>query len=147
MKTLLYWNWLINVSLSWGWNSSAIKSLQSIDLFYGRIKYYLKIFSFRFTARVILYAPSHRPDCTYHGLYFTSRGALAGTRNSSMGSPHEGLIRRPIAPWANALTTELGWYGIHPQRLIKTSYLNIKVCYLKGMKCLFIINIAIIKVL
>ena len=28
----------------------------------------------------------------------TSRGALAGTRNSSMGSPHEGSIRRPIAP-------------------------------------------------
>ena len=28
---------------------------------------------------------------------YTSRGALAGTRNSSMGSPHEGSIRRPIA--------------------------------------------------
>ena len=27
-----------------------------------------------------------------------SRGALAGTRNSSMGPPHEGLIRRPITP-------------------------------------------------
>ena len=24
-----------------------------------------------------------------------------------MGPPHEGSIRRPIAPWANALTTEL----------------------------------------
>ena len=24
-----------------------------------------------------------------------------------MGSPHEGSIRRPIGPWANALTTEL----------------------------------------
>ena len=35
---------------------------------------------------------------TYHGLCYTSRGALAGTRNSSMGSPHEGSIRRPIAP-------------------------------------------------
>ena len=54
-----------------------------------------------------LYAPSHRQDNTYHGLCFTSRGALAGTRNSSMGPPHEGSIRRPIAPWANALTTEL----------------------------------------
>ena len=30
--------------------------------------------------------------------YYTSRGALAGTRNSSMGPPHEGSIRRPIAP-------------------------------------------------
>ena len=35
---------------------------------------------------------------TYHGLCYTSRGALAGTRNSSMGPLHEGLIRRPIAP-------------------------------------------------
>ena len=38
-------------------------------------------YSFRLTARVLLYAPSHRQDCTYHGLCFTSRGALAGTRN------------------------------------------------------------------
>ena len=27
----------------------------------------------------------HRQDNTYHGLCYTSRGALAGTRNSSMG--------------------------------------------------------------
>ena len=58
---------------------------------------------YRITARVLLYAPSHRQDNTYHGLCYTSRGALAGTRNSSMGPPHEGSIRRPIAPWANAL--------------------------------------------
>ena len=64
-------------------------------------------YSFRLTARVLLYAPSHRQDSTYHGLCYTSRGALAVTRNSSMGSPHEGSIRRPIASWANALTTEL----------------------------------------
>ena len=48
-------------------------------------------YSYRLTASVLLYAPSH------------SRGALAGTRNSSMGPPHEGLIWRPISPWANAL--------------------------------------------
>ena len=41
---------------------------------------------FRLTARVRLYAPSHRQDSTYHGLCYTSRGSLAGTRNSSMGS-------------------------------------------------------------
>ena len=64
-------------------------------------------YSFRLTARVLLYAPSHRQDSTYHSLCYTSRGALAGMRNSSMGPPHEGSIRRPIAPWANALTTEL----------------------------------------
>ena len=60
-------------------------------------------YSYRLTARVLLYAPSHRQDNTYHGLCYTSRGALVGTRNSSMGPPHEGSIRRPIAPWANAL--------------------------------------------
>ena len=30
---------------------------------------------------------SHRQDSTYHGLCYTSRGALAGTRNSSMDPP------------------------------------------------------------
>ena len=40
----------------------------------------------------------NRQDNTYHGLCYTSRGVLAGTRNSSVGSPHEGSIRRPIAP-------------------------------------------------
>ena len=60
-------------------------------------------YSYRLTARVLLYTPSHRQDNTYHGLCYTSRGALAGTRNSSMGPTHEGSIRRPSAPWANAL--------------------------------------------
>ena len=46
-------------------------------------------YSYRLTARVLLYAPSHRQDNTYHGLCYTSRGSLAGTRNSSMGPPHE----------------------------------------------------------
>ena len=55
-------------------------------------------YSYRLTARVLLYAPSHRQDNTYHGLCYTSRGALAGTRNSSMGPPHQGSIRRPISP-------------------------------------------------
>ena len=64
-------------------------------------------YSFWLAARVLLYAPYHRQDSTYHGWCYTSRGALAGTRNSSMDPPHEGSIQRPIAPWANALTTEL----------------------------------------
>ena len=38
-----------------------------------------------------LTAPSHRQDNTYRGLCYTSRGALAGTRNSSKGPPHEGV--------------------------------------------------------
>ena len=42
-------------------------------------------YSYRLAARVLLYAPSHRQDNTYHGLCYSSCGALAGTRNSSMG--------------------------------------------------------------
>ena len=49
-------------------------------------------YSFRLAARVILYAPSHRQDNTYHGLCYTSHGALAETRNSSMDPPHEGSM-------------------------------------------------------
>ena len=72
-------------------------------------------YSYRLTARVLLYAPSHRQDNTYHGLCYTSRGALAGTRNSTMGPPHEGSIRWPIAPrnsaepWRHYL--DLGQYS------------------------------------
>ena len=36
---------------------------------------------------VLLYASSHRHNNTYHGLCYTSHGALAGTRNRSMGPP------------------------------------------------------------
>ena len=40
-------------------------------------------YSFRLAARILLYAPSHRQDSTYHSLCYTSRGALAGTRDTS----------------------------------------------------------------
>ena len=79
-------------------------------------------YSYRLRARVLLYAPYHRQDNTYHGLCYTSRGALAGTRNSSMGSPHEGSIWRPIAPWANACTTEL---HLAPSRKIGLKYYHL----------------------
>ena len=75
----------------------------------------------------------HRQDSTYHSLCYTSRGALAGTRNSSMGPPHEGSIRRPIAPWGNALTTEL-----HLAPCVKDSRSDVKlndlfwVCFYLG---------------
>ena len=71
-------------------------------------------YSYRLTARVLLYAQSHRQVSTYHSLCYTSRGELAGTRNSSMGPPHEGSIRRPIAPWANAL--HLSYVPLRMQR-------------------------------
>ena len=40
------------------------------------------VYSFRLAARVLLYASSHIQDNTYHDLCYTSRGSLAGTRNS-----------------------------------------------------------------
>ena len=41
-------------------------------------------YSYRLTARVLLYAPSHRQDNTYHGLCYTSRGALARFMDGGM---------------------------------------------------------------
>ena len=64
-------------------------------------------YSFRLAARVLLYAPSHRQDSTYHGLCYTSHGALAGMRNSSMGPPHEGSIRRTHRTMSERSTSEL----------------------------------------
>ena len=55
-------------------------------------------YSYRLTARVLLYAPSHRQDNIYHGLCYTSRGALAGTRNSSMCPPADDLAMAPLGP-------------------------------------------------
>ena len=52
-------------------------------------------YSLRLTARVLLYAPSHRQDITYHGLCYTSRGALAYKivfENSNIDYPYFNLI-------------------------------------------------------
>ena len=43
-------------------------------------------YSYRLAARVLLYAPSYRQDNTYHGLCYTSRGALAGSISKQMRS-------------------------------------------------------------
>ena len=52
-------------------------------------------YSYRLTARVLLYAPSHRQVNTYHSPCYTSRGALAGTRNSSTSDVTKAVV------WAN----------------------------------------------
>ena len=44
-------------------------------------------YSFRLAARNALHTPSYRQDITYHGFWYTSFGAQAGTRNSLMGPP------------------------------------------------------------
>ena len=85
-------------------------------------------YSYRLTARVLLYAPSHRQDNTCHGLCYSSRGALAGTRNSSVGPPHEGSIRRPTTPCANALPMSyvplLSYYNV----ISLNTYIYMYVC-------------------
>ena len=67
-------------------------------------------YSYRLTARVLLYAPSHRQDNTYHGLCYTSRGALAGTRNSSMGILIDTMFKIII------------WYTNHGMRQIQSAH-------------------------
>ena len=54
--------------------------LRTILIVRKETRYHHIGYSYRLTARVLLYAPSHRQDNTYHGLCYTSRGALAGTR-------------------------------------------------------------------
>ena len=53
-------------------------------------------YSYRLTARVLLYAPSLQ-DNTYHGLCYTSRGALAGTRTfwKHLHYYHHGVSNHP----------------------------------------------------
>ena len=66
----------------------------------------------RLLLSILLYAPSHRQD--------NSRGALAGTRNSSMGPPHEGSIRRPLNVHVNFLAID--GYKLH------TCFRGLKLC-------------------
>ena len=42
---------------------------------------------FRSATRVLLYALTHRQSNTYHGVSYTSHGALTATRNSSIDPP------------------------------------------------------------
>ena len=62
-------------------------------------------YSSRLAARVLLYASSHRQDNTYHGLCYTSCGALAGTRNSPMGPPWR------IDPTTHRTMSERSYHG------------------------------------
>ena len=62
-------------------------------------------YSFRLIARVLLYASSHRQDDTYHSLCYTSRGALAGTRNTKSLEVNECLMtpqhKKQIGYWVS----------------------------------------------
>ena len=67
-------------------------------------------YSFRLTARVLLYASSHRQDSTYHGLCYTSRGALAGTK---------------IAKWVHPMKDRSDNPSHHERTLLPRSYISL----------------------
>ena len=69
-------------------------------------------YSFQLTARVILYAPSHRQDSTYHSLYYTSRGALAGME---------------IAHWVHPIKDRSDVPSHHERTLLARSYIWLPV--------------------
>ena len=71
-----------------------------------------KGYFFRLAARVLLYALSHRQDSTYHSLCYTGRGALAGTRNSSMGPPWR------IDPTTHRVMSERSYHGATSRSLV-----------------------------
>ena len=72
-------------------------------------------YSFRLAARVLVYAPSHRHDSTYHDLCYASRGALAGTRNSSMGrSDDPSHQERTLLPRSYISLHRRGCSGLTP---------------------------------
>ena len=68
-------------------------------------------YSFRLTARVLLYAPSHRQDNTYHCLCDTSRGALAGTRE--------------MAQWVHPMKDQSDDPSHHERTLLPRSYISL----------------------
>ena len=63
-------------------------------------------YSFRLAASVLLHAPSHNQDNTYDNISYTLVEHWL-ERKIAQWVHHEGSIRRPIAPLANALTMEL----------------------------------------
>ena len=87
-------------------------------------------YSFRLTARVLLYAPSHRQDSTYHGLCYTSRGALAGTRNSPNGS-----TPWRIDPTTHRTMSERSYHGATSRSFLQNETCNWAWCAKKASHC------------
>ena len=67
-------------------------------------------YSYRLTARVLLYAPSHRQESTHHSLCYTSRGALAG---------------REIAQWVQPMKDRSDDPSHHERTLLPRSYISL----------------------
>ena len=85
-----------------------------------------KGYSFWLVARVLLYAPFHKNDSTYHGLCYTSCGTLAGTRNSSMGPPWR------IDPTIYRTINECSYHNFYPNQwhyTVMASNLHIQLMF------------------
>ena len=68
---------------------------------------------FLISSKVFLCASSHRQDNTYHGLCYTSRGAMAGTRYSSLGPSWR------IDPATRRTLNERSYHGVTSRCLSK----------------------------
>ena len=68
-------------------------------------------YSFRLTARVLLYAPSHRQDNTYHDLCYTSRV--------------EHWLERDIAQWVHPMKNRSDDPSHHERTLLPRSYISL----------------------
>ena len=73
----------------------------------GETRYHHMGYSFWLAARVLLYASPHIFNITHTTVFVTPVAENWLEREIVLWVDHEGSIRRPIAPWANALTTEL----------------------------------------
>ena len=70
-------------------------------------------YSFRLAAMVLLYAPSHRQDSTYHGLCYTSRGALAPRWGDRFGrQENEAANSDPTRHLPTDTPTDTSWQNI-----------------------------------
>ena len=89
---------------------------------------------FPINSRVILYAPSHRLDSTYHGLCYTSRGALAYMHHPTDRIAHttafvtpvvEHWLEREVAQWVHPMKDRSDDPSHHERTLLPRSYISL----------------------
>ena len=85
-------------------------------------------YSFRLTAMVILYAPSHRQDSTYHGLCYTSRGAYRIAHSTAFVTPVEKhCLEREIAQWVHPMKDRSYDPSHYERTLLPRRYISLSV--------------------
>ena len=116
----------------YGYMASDI-SLRTILIVRKETRCHHSGYSYRLTARVLLYAPSHRQDNTYHGLCYTSRGSLDGTRNSSIAR----RIDLTTLGWASKKAIYICFGEVNFGQCV---YLNYQAVYYFNHKCHIILH-------